>query len=71
MKPGMPTIGSVLEGKPVVSLSGNPFGALADCELLVRPMLAKAGHNPALNPGSCTATAGSSAGSCSPEPWRF
>ena len=55
MKPGMPTIGSVLGGTPVVSLSGNPFGALADCELLVRPMLAKAGHNPALNPGSCLA----------------
>lgn len=40
MKPGMPTIGSVLDGIPVISLSGNPFGALADFELLVRPMLA-------------------------------
>lgn len=41
MKPGMPTIGSVLNCKPVVSLSGNPFGALADFELLCRPVLAK------------------------------
>lgn len=41
MKPGMPTIGSVLKGKPVVSLSGNPFGALADFELLCRPILAE------------------------------
>ena len=37
MKPGMPTIGSVLNGTPVISLSGNPFGALADFELLCRP----------------------------------
>lgn len=39
MKPGMPTIASVLEGIPVISLSGNPFGALADFELLCRPAL--------------------------------
>lgn len=39
MKPGMPAIGSVLNSTPVVSLSGNPFGALADFELLCRPML--------------------------------
>lgn len=38
MKPGMPTIASVLEGIPVISLSGNPFGALADFELLCRPV---------------------------------
>lgn len=53
MKPGMPTIGSEIGGIPVVSLSGNPFGALADCELLVRPLLAKMGHNPALVPSAC------------------
>lgn len=52
MKPGMPTIGSVLGGTPVLSLSGNPFGALADCELLARPMLARLGRNPALNPAA-------------------
>lgn len=55
MKPGMPTMGSVLGGTPVVSLSGNPFGALADCELLVRPLLARAGRNPGLIPQVCAA----------------
>lgn len=39
MKPGMPTIGSTVNEIPVISLSGNPFGALADFELLCRPML--------------------------------
>lgn len=39
MKPGMPTIASVLKDIPVISLSGNPFGALADFELLCRPAL--------------------------------
>ena len=41
LKPGTPTIFSVYEGVPIVSLSGNPFGAMANFELLVRPMLAK------------------------------
>lgn len=41
IKPGMPTIFSVYEGTPVVSLSGNPFGAAANFELLIRPALAK------------------------------
>lgn len=38
MKPGMPTIGSTVNATPVVSLSGNPFGALAVFELLCRPV---------------------------------
>lgn len=38
MKPGMPTIGSVINGTPIISLSGNPFGALAGFELLCRPI---------------------------------
>ncbi len=41
MKPGTPTIFSVLADVPVVSLSGNPFGAAANFELLIRPLLAK------------------------------
>ncbi len=41
LKPGMPTIFSLCQGVPIVSLSGNPFGALANLELLVRPMLAE------------------------------
>ncbi len=41
LKPGTPTIFSLYGGIPVVSLSGNPFGAAANLEILVRPMLAK------------------------------
>lgn len=41
LKPGMPTVFSVYEGTPVISLSGNPFGAAANFELLIRPALAK------------------------------
>lgn len=41
LKPGTPTIFSVLNQTPVISLSGNPFGALANLELLVRPVLQK------------------------------
>lgn len=41
LKPGTPTIFSVYRGKPIISLSGNPFGALTNFELLIRPMLAK------------------------------
>ena len=40
LKPGTPTIFSVYNGTPILSLSGNPFGALTNTELLVRPMLA-------------------------------
>lgn len=40
LKPGTPTIFSILHGTPIVSLTGNPFGALANFELLIRPMLA-------------------------------
>lgn len=41
MKPGTPTIFSVCQNKMIISLSGNPFGALANFELLIRPALAK------------------------------
>lgn len=39
MKPGTPTIFAVVKGVPVISLSGNPFGAITNLELLVRPVL--------------------------------
>ena len=39
MKPGTPAMYSLVEGKPVLSLSGNPFAAVATFELLGRPML--------------------------------
>lgn len=41
MKPGMPTLFSVYEGTPVLSLSGNPFGAVVSADLLIRPMIHK------------------------------
>lgn len=41
LKPGTPTIFSVMDGIPVISLSGNPFAAAANFELLVRPLLEK------------------------------
>ena len=41
VKPGMPTLFSVYQGVPVLSLSGNPFGVAAIMELLVRPAVQK------------------------------
>lgn len=40
LKPGSPAMFSLYHGKPILSLSGNPFAALATFELLGRPMLA-------------------------------
>lgn len=39
LKPGTPVMYSLVDGKPVLSLSGNPFAAAATFELLGRPML--------------------------------
>lgn len=33
IQPGTPTMGSILNGKPVLSLSGNPYAAIANFEL--------------------------------------
>lgn len=41
LQPGMPTIFSLYQDTCILSLSGNPFGAMANLELLFRPMLAK------------------------------
>ena len=41
LKPGMPTMASVYNGKPIISLSGNPFSASAVFELLMQPLLQK------------------------------
>lgn len=41
MKPGMPTLFSVYQNVPVVSLSGNPFGVAVTLEMLIRPALEK------------------------------
>lgn len=39
LKPGTPVMYSLLDGKPILSLSGNPFAAAATFELLARPLL--------------------------------
>lgn len=41
IKPGMPTLCGEYQEKLLVCLSGNPYGATVNLELLVRPMLAK------------------------------
>ena len=40
LKPGMPSMGAVLERTPVLCLSGNPYSAFAVFELLIRPLKA-------------------------------
>lgn len=39
IQPGTPSIFSVCNQTLIISLSGNPFGAMANLELLVRPLL--------------------------------
>ena len=41
IQPGMPTLCAQYGGKLLICLSGNPFGAAVNLELLVRPVLAK------------------------------
>lgn len=41
VKPGMPTLFSVYQNVPIISLSGNPFGVAVTMELLIRPALHK------------------------------
>ena len=48
LKPGMPTLAFIYRKIPVICLSGNPFGAIANLELLVRPLLAELSHDPGL-----------------------
>lgn len=40
VKPGSPVLAFVCQGKPVICLSGNPFGAFVTLETIVRPILA-------------------------------
>lgn len=49
LKPGTPAMFSLYNGKPILSLSGNPFASLATFELLVRPVLAKMSGKRELN----------------------
>lgn len=48
IKPGSPTTFSVLDQTPVLSLTGTPFGAAVNFNLLARPVLAAAGHDHSL-----------------------
>ena len=48
LKPGAPTLAFMYGKTLVICLTGNPFGAAANFELLIRPVLAKLGRNPDL-----------------------
>ncbi len=41
IKPGMPTMFSLIHGRPVLSLSGNPYSASAVFELLMQPLISR------------------------------
>lgn len=55
VKPGTPAMFSRWRGKPILSLSGNPFAAAATFELLARPLLAALAGEPELIPIRATA----------------
>lgn len=55
LKPGSPAMFSRYEGKPILSLSGNPFAAFTTFELLARPLLAALSGEPRLLPRRETA----------------
>jgi molybdopterin molybdotransferase len=46
IKPGMPAALAILNGKPVLALSGNPFACAVTFELLARPIIAVLASNP-------------------------
>ncbi len=41
IKPGKPVILGMVEGKPVIGIPGYPVSAVLNCELFLRPLLAK------------------------------
>lgn len=45
MKPGAPVLAAIYRKKLIICLSGNPYGAAVNFELLVRPVLAKLTEN--------------------------
>ena len=55
VKPGTPVMFSRHHGKPILSLSGNPFAAAVNFELLARPILAALSGDDRLLPSPCTA----------------
>ncbi len=59
IQPGTPTMASVLEGKVILSLSGNPYAALANFEIFFWPLAAMLMHNEAYDNKKGTAVLGS------------
>ncbi len=55
VQPGTPTIGSVLDGKVILSLSGNPYAAMANFDLYFWPVIAKLSGCKAYLPGEAEA----------------
>lgn len=58
LKPGTPAMYSLYKNKPILSISGNPFAALTNFELLGRPILAKLTGNKNLETKKTLATMG-------------
>ena len=50
MQPGTPVLAALYRDKLLVGLSGNPFAALANFELLIRPLLAHLSGNKSIQP---------------------
>lgn len=50
IQPGTPTIGSMLNGKPVLSLSGNPYAAIANFEIYFWELAAAMLHSDSYKP---------------------
>ncbi|MGL4799440.1 MAG: molybdopterin-guanine dinucleotide biosynthesis protein B [Cellulosilyticaceae bacterium] len=50
LQPGTPVIYSIYKQKPILSLSGNPFGALTTFELLMRPLIGFMGQDESFLP---------------------
>lgn len=55
VKPGAPTLAAVLNNTLLICLSGNPFAAAANFELLVRPVLGKMTRDKGLEVKRCRA----------------
>ena len=60
MKPGMPAAFAVLDEKPLLALSGNPFASAVTFELLGRWVLAKRACDPTLAPTEALGVLGQS-----------
>lgn len=66
MKPGTPAMFSIVQGCPLLSLSGNPFAALATFDLMGRELLASLSLNDQLIPKRIKAVLKQSFEKCSP-----